>query len=364
MRSAATTRAECPGRGAPRSMASALRRGAGITIGLAAGYWLLRGLDFGRLVGIIAQAHTGFLLLVPGAVIVEQWCRAWKWRQVLAATRKVQVHWAFRAQMAGYIPGMVAGFGTSAFIRSWLLARRAGLRTSAVLASSAVDRLIDSFAFALFVGLAAGVVILPKADAGMTQALRLSSVVILAIALVLLAAFASLRRGGIPRWARWLLRRLPIRAARGTLKGMKGFSGGLTWPQSSARRGGVVATAILIKLLATTQYLWAGLAFDVHLAAGDYLFIMVFLGALVFVGIFVRIPGGGLLASLFVLELFGVPKAQALAMTFVVMSSFLLTVVLAGGAALILEGVGVGTLRRLVAGSRQDRDPDRSVAQI
>lgn len=318
-------------------------RALGVVIALGAGYWLLHGLDFARLISVLGKARPGFLLLIPVAVLAEQWVRAWKWAQIVSVIHELPATWAFRALMAGYVPGLVIGFGTSALARSWLLARRSGSRTSTVLATSTVDRLIDAFAFAFFIGLAAIAVRLPSSQVLLTQALRWSGLLIAVVAsliLMLLAGLRSDRRGRLAGVMRFLPSRVRI-ALQGALTG---YAYGIVWPRSPLRRGAIVAAAVSIKLIAATQYLWAGLAFGVVLTPGDYLFIMVFLGTLVFLGFFVRLPGSGLIASLFVLELLGVSKAQALAMTLTVVAAFMLTIALGGGIALIREGVGLGQL--------------------
>lgn len=315
----------------------------GVVIALAAGYWLLRDLDFARLLSLLRRAQPGFLLLVPVSVLAEQWVRAWKWRQVLAATRKLPTAWVFRALMAGHVPGLIAGFGTSALARSWLLARRSGERTSTLLATSTVDRLIDAFAFALFIGLAAITMRLPSSQVLLTQGLRWSGLFVVTIALLVLLLLTGLRRGRGRRFAA-IVRFLPARVRAGLLSALRGYAHGIVWPRSPVRRVAIVASALFIKLIAVTQYLWAGLAFGVVLSPGDYLFIMVFLGTLVFLGFFVRVPGSGLLASLFVLELLGVAKARALPITLTVIAAFLLTLAVVGGIALIREGVGLSQM--------------------
>lgn len=315
----------------------------GFAIALGAGYWLLHGLDFARLIDVLGKARPGFLLLVPLAVLAEQWVRAWKWAQIVSATRELPAVWAFRALMAGYVPGLVIGFGTSALTRSWLLARRIGSRTSTVLATSTVDRLIDAFAFAFFIGFAAVAVRLPSSQVLLTQGLRWSGLLVAAIALFVLMLLVALRRGR-NGWLAGIARLLPQRVRTALQDALAGYAHGIVWPRSLLRRTGIIAAALLIKLIAATQYLWAGLAFGVLLTPGDYLFIMVFLGTLVFLGFFARVPGSGLIASLFVLELLDVAKAQALAMTLTVSAAFMLTIVLGGGIALIREGIGLGQL--------------------
>lgn len=317
----------------------------GVAIALGAGYWLLHGLDFARLLAMLRRAQPGFLLLIPVSVLAEQWVRAWKWRQITSATCELPTAWAFRALMAGYVPGLVVGFGTSTLARSWLLARRSGERTSTMLATSTVDRLIDAFAFAFFIGLAAITVRLPQSQVLLAQGLCWSGGLIVAAALVVLLLFFGLRRGRVQRLLAGMTRLLPARARGALERGLAGYLRGLVWPRAVTRRVVIITAALLIKCIAVTQYLWAGLAFGVVLTPGDYLFIMVFLGTLVFLGFFVRVPGSGLIASLFALELLGVAQAQAFAMTLAVIAAFLLSITVVGGLALVGEGVGLSQLR-------------------
>ncbi|MBI2961875.1 MAG: hypothetical protein HYY28_16320 [Betaproteobacteria bacterium] len=51
--------------------------------GVAALAWVLRRLDLERFRADLAGADVRFILLVPLAIVAEQWVRAWKWRQLL-----------------------------------------------------------------------------------------------------------------------------------------------------------------------------------------------------------------------------------------------------------------------------------------
>ena len=72
--------------------------------------------------------------------------------------------------------------------------------------------------------------------------------------------------------------------------------------------------SILIKLIAITHLLWAGLAFGVMLDPADYVFLVVFLGFLIILTRLARIPGGFFFGAIFALDLLGVAEEQALAM--------------------------------------------------
>ena len=79
----------------------------------------------------------------------------------------------------------------------------------------------------------------------------------------------------------------------------------------------------------------------------EYVFVLAFLGFLVILIRVARVPGGMLLGSVFVLELFGVAEEQALAMVLVVMASTLATVGGIGALALWKNGITLGALRAL-----------------
>ena len=128
-----------------------------------------------------------------------------------------------------------------------------------------------------------------------------------------------------------LIERLPARFA-GPLKGfLRSFADGIVWPGERWRGVAIVLAGVVMKLIATTHFLWAGLAFGVLLRTPDYVFLMVFLGFLIILSRFARIPGGFLLGSIFALDLLGVDEERALAMTLAVQFANMLTVAGVGG---------------------------------
>ena len=133
--------------------------GAGIGIGLAA--LVLWRIDFAELGRVLAGARVEYLALVPAVIALEQLVRAWKWRQILHPLLPVGTLRLFGAIMAGYLGNFLIPFGVSPLLRSWLVARREGLKMSAVLATVAIDRMIDGVVFAILVVLVLAVAVLP-----------------------------------------------------------------------------------------------------------------------------------------------------------------------------------------------------------
>ncbi|MBI3068902.1 MAG: flippase-like domain-containing protein, partial [Betaproteobacteria bacterium] len=286
-------------------------------------------------------------LLVPLAVAVEQVARAWKWRQILFPMRQVGISPLFGAIMAGYLAGLLIPFGFSALARAWLVARREALTTAGVLATVAIDRFTDGVVFALLVPVALLLVVFPDPGGEIRATLTWSaagSLVLFAALLLALAAYkrAALRPGGqLMR----LLDRFPERAAR-ALRGIaESFAEGIVWPREFWRGLGIVSAAVAIKLIAATHLLWAGLALGVALRPGHYLFLIVFLGFVVILGHFARIPGSFIIGAVFALGLFGVAEEPALAMALIVQAASLLTVAALGALALWRQGVALADLR-------------------
>ncbi|OHY82818.1 lysylphosphatidylglycerol synthase transmembrane domain-containing protein [Marinobacter sp. AC-23] len=120
-------------------------------IGIAALLWVFGRIDYDRFLAMLAGANLGFLLMVPAAMACEQLLRAWKWRQLLYPIRPVGPFHLFGAIMGGYFANLIIPIGASPVVRSWLVARRQNLSTSSVLATVAIDRVIDGIVFTGFV---------------------------------------------------------------------------------------------------------------------------------------------------------------------------------------------------------------------
>jgi hypothetical protein len=344
--------------GAPQTAAHAKRRKyswlrwAGGAVGLAGLVWVLSRIDFEQFLSAIARAEPGYILLVLLGIAGEQWVRAWKWRQLLWPIRPIATIPLFGSIMAGYFGNLVIPVGVSALIRSWLVARRENLRTSTVLATAALDRLIDGIVFSGFIPIVLVLVAIPDPTGGIRAGLGWSGGVSLALfisALVGLAAFRlSAERGGLGR----CIARLPVRLAEPLHRLAVSFSQGIVWPAAAWRRAGIIAASFAIKLIAATHFLWAGLALGVVLRPADYLFLLVFLGFVHVISHFGRVPAGFTVGAVFALGLLGVAEEQALAMTLIVQGGSLLTISAVGALALWVQGVGLAEIRTARAAER------------
>ncbi len=320
---------------------------AGLIIAVPALAWVLWRVDLDRFLRVIANADMVFLLLLPPVIAAEQLIRAWKWRQLLLGIRPIKTLRLFAAIMAGYFATVIVPLGVGPLVRSWLVARRESLTVAEVLATAAIDRIIDGVIFSGFVAAALVFAAAPDPDGNIRLGLMVAgggSLVLFALVLALLARFKS----GIVREGHWLMGligRLPARMAGPVKRFLRAFATGILWPRSHVRGAGILLAGVAMKMAALTHFLWAGLAFGVALRPADYLFLMVFLGFLHILIHFARIPGGFVLGAIFALDLLGVPEEQALAMALTVQAASMLTVTAIGAVAFWRSGVALDDLR-------------------
>ena len=317
-------------------------------IGIAALAWVLRKFDFTRFGAVIAEASFPLILLVSVVVLVEQVIRGWKWRLLLLPLRRISTTYLFGAIMAGYLLATLVPFGFGTIARSWLVARRENLTVPAVLATVALDRLSDGLVFASLVPLAVLSVVFPDPTGDIRAGLLWGAAGSLVLFVLLIAGLEVYRRQAEnpAPWVVSLRNRLPGRLAAVSNGLAESFAAGINWPREWWRGASVLGASLVMKLLATLQFLVAGLAFGVALRPAEYLFLMVFLGFSVILGHFLRLAGGFTIAAVFALGLFGIPNEEALAMTLVVQASNLLSVAVVGALALWAQGVAISEVRQ------------------
>lgn len=319
----------------------------GAAVGVLALVWVLWHIDYARMQQVAAQADIKFLLLVPLAIAAEQLVRAWKWRQLLHAIRPINTLRLFGAIMAGYFANILIPLGVSPLVRSWLVARLEALKMSTVLATAAIDRFVDGVIFAGFVAVALVFAVFPDPAGNIRYGLIIGGAGNLTLFGLLLYALGRYKRqiGRSDNWVMCLADRLPARLTERAKQLARGFAEGIVWPREPWRGIGIVFAGVVMKLIAITHFLWAGLAFGIVLRPADYVFLVVFLGFLIILTRLARIPGGFLVGTIFALDLLGVGEEEALAMALVVQSASMLTIVAIGAFALWRSGIALGDLR-------------------
>ncbi|MDA1089974.1 MAG: lysylphosphatidylglycerol synthase transmembrane domain-containing protein [Proteobacteria bacterium] len=306
----------------------------GAALAIAALFWLYQDIDPERFLTAVATAKLNWLSVLAGTILLEQLTRGWKWRQILFDLKPISSVRLFGAILAGYGVAILIPLGVSPFVRSWLIARLEGLRFACVLTTSAIERFLDGIVFALFATLVAIVGQIPEVEGdvrtGLAVAGGLNLILFSALLYMLFVGRSPLSRkeARISRWIDWLATKGGAR-----LEGLRNaIQEGIIWPRDRRRQIGAVLASVLMKIIAATHFLWAGLAVGIVLAPFDYLFLMIFAGFSLVLARFIRVPGGFIIGSGFALNLLGVADEQALAM---VLFNHIITIVLMVGLGLL-----------------------------
>ncbi len=309
--------------------------------------WILWRIDVDRLRQVVVEADSRYIFIILFTLAAEQLLRGWKWRQLLFQIKPIPTLRLFGAIMAGYFANIVIPLGISPLVRSWLVARQENLRVGTVLATAAIDRLVDGVVFAGFVALALGFTTFPDPDGNLRTGLMvggLGSLVLFAFILFALARWKQKKN----YHDNWTIRFVGLFADRLTAplgRFLGSFNAGIVWPEKIWRSTGIIFASIGIKLIATTHFLWAGLAFGVVLRPAEYVFLLVFLGFLIILTRAARVPGGFLVGGVFALDLLNVAEEQALAMVLLVHFATLITVSCIGAFTFWRNGIAITDLR-------------------
>lgn len=307
----------------------------GGAVALALVFVLYRELDLLRFLDGLRRADLGWISVLAATILLEQFANGWKWRQLLYDVKPISSFRLTGAMLAGYGANALVPLGISPLVRAWLIARLETLKMATVLSTTIVARFVDGVVFALFAGFAALAGRVPQVEGNVQLGLSLAGAFNLALFGGLLWTMFRFRRSFarteplvsrlFDKIAGWL------RANGASLR--EALTDGVIWPASPARRAAVVVAAFAAKLVATTHFLWSGLAVGVVLAPFDYLFLMVFAGFALVLASFIRVPGGFVIGSAYALSLLGVPDEAALLM---ILFNHMLSVLLMVGVGLVI----------------------------
>lgn len=305
-------------------------------------------LDWRQFFDVLGSSRPEFVFAIFLAITLEQVIRGWKWRQILTPVCDCRTSYLFGATMAGYLANLLLPLGLSPLVRAWLVARKMKIPMGCVLATIAIDRLVDGLVFAGIVGVVVLATAIPDPNGIIGLSLLLGafgSAAAIVASVALLMHHKRRTASGIGILLA-LADRLPRSLAVRTRSLSIAFADGIVWPPERWRGIAIVLAGIVIKLIAATHLFWAGLAFGILLDPSAYLALVAILGFMVILAHTARVPAGFVLGAVFALGLFGVDDVAALAMVTAVMAANILAVALFGGWGLRVHGVGLGDLGR------------------
>jgi len=270
--------------------------------------------------------------------------RAQRWRILLRPVAAVPLGPAFSTTAIGFAATSILPLRLGELIRPALLARRVGFGVSAALSSVVLERLFDMLFVILFF-LALSLVYTLPPDLRRT-ALLLGAGAVLGFAVLLLV---RLNRAPAERLLEVVLGWAPAAVGRGLRPLATGFLDALGALESPAILASVVLYSSLLWSANALPYLFALLALDIHAPL-----VPAALASIVIVAAFVFIPQGpGFVGTwqagcVLALDLFGVPKDQAVGFSLLTWVVQMLLNVGLGGFFLAREDL---SLRQLVRAS-------------
>jgi uncharacterized membrane protein YbhN (UPF0104 family) len=263
-------------------------------------------LDWPGVAAALAAAHWPLVALAAALTLANLLVRALRWRLLLGASAP-----PFGTLLATYTVGVAAGLllpASGELARAMLLARRGGLRTSYVLGSVAVEKLLDTAAvvalFALGLWRAAG-----PGWLGSTIGLASAALLLAALALVLVVVRAPRGGSAAPGWLAGPAGRLGVAVGETWMRFAAGVAAvaRLPWPQQV----GIVALTLVSWADACLVTVCALAAFALP---ADWALAAVLYGALL-LGLSVPSAPGAIgtfeLVTVAVLQAFGLPSAAS-----------------------------------------------------
>jgi uncharacterized protein (TIRG00374 family) len=265
-----------------------------IVIGLAVGLIavFLRNADLSRVWASVTSARADFLLLSLGLNVATFVVRSERWQYLLGPLGKTRFSVVFRTTVIGFGASAVLPARAGEVIRPYLLARKEGLKATAVFATIVLERILDLVAVLVLLGafLIAFDPGLEARDSAVFSAIRFGGLVMMPVALVALAVMFFMA-GHPDRLHAWLLKAeavLPARLATMIAKLAQTFAEGFAVVRDVRRLVAAMAWSIVMWMMIAAS-MWAlSVAFGIGMSfTGSWLML-----APLVVGVAVPTPGG------------------------------------------------------------------------
>ncbi len=296
----------------------------------------LRGIDWGEALAALADAR--YVYVVPIVVVFwwQLYIRAQRWRVVLAPFPDAPMRDLVNATNIGWMANYLLPLRAGEIIRPVLLSRTAGLPVGGVIATAALERILDLLAMLVLFGFVMITMTVSETVRGWGVALLLISAMLVAV-LVVTRLHADRARA----FFSWALQRVPDRIAGPVHDFLEGFIQALAVLDSPMT---------LLRLAAWSLYLWLamsclfGLGFlmfglPVPILSGQILVTVVTAVAVAapsapgFIGSF------QLGCRIALVELLGVPESDAIAYSVALHVLQFVAVIAAGSFSLAAQGM-------------------------
>jgi uncharacterized protein (TIRG00374 family) len=315
-----------------------LKVAAGVTISVGLLAFLLWSVDLRELGTQLARTHLGWVALGAALGPIGLWVRARRWRYLFPPGPEPRG--LLPATMIGYMANNVLPFRAGEVVRVYVVARGWPRGFWATLATLVVERVLDSLAIVLVLGILVMIIPVPAI-------FRWGAVTLLVIDVVAVAGLGWLAvapRGPL-RLIRQILSRWPRRADR-LARILERFVSGLDGIRAPAHRGPLVAWTVLVWIvpaIAAWVVFWA-MELDLPFVAAWTV--------LAFVGVGISVPsapgyvGVYHYATVLALAMFDVARPAAFGYALVLHASQTLSVSLVGWLYLLREQLSLSEARR------------------
>lgn len=233
----------------------------GLAVSLVFLWLALRGQDLGQVWRALGEADYRYL---PPALLLYfagVWVRALRWRHLLAPVRRLTAFALFPIVVIGYMANDVLPLRLGEFVRAYSLRERAGVPTSASLATIAVERIFDGLTMLGFLLVAS---LFVPFDAQLRRlalaATAIFGVLLLGLCVVVYSDRTRARLLGL------LGRVLPASVAARLVPLVETFVGGLEILRARGDLAAVAGFSVLAWLLESSMYFVVALGFRLSLA--------------------------------------------------------------------------------------------------
>lgn len=279
----------------------------GLAVSAACLWFATRGTDWTAVAQVLASARLPWVLAAGAASVLAISLRAQRWRLLLRPIAVVPFGSSFSATAIGFAATAVLPLRLGEVIRPALLARREGFGISPAVSSVVLERLFDMLFVVLCFLLLSRIYPLP-ADLGRAAVLLGALAVAGFVALYLLASRRAFAEGLLER----VMGVLPAALWQAVRPLSTGFLDALGALESAHIVGRVAGYSAVLWIANALPFMFSLLALGIHAPL-----VPAALASIVIVAAFVFMPqapgflGTWQAACVLALELFGVPKDQA-----------------------------------------------------
>ena len=313
---------------------------AGVAVSAALLVYVFWSVDLRDVGARLLRTHWGWLAVAAGLNLLSVWVRARRWRY-LFPPGATPSH-LFPAVMIGFMGNNVLPLRAGEVVRVYVVHRH-GQPFWTTVATVVVERVLDALAIGLM--LAALILVVP-----IRAELRWSALLFMSVDLVAMAvlAFMAVAPDHCRRLGRSLCRFTP-RLEGPVLRILDTFNEGLRGVRARRHAAPLVAWSAGIWVVLAGAVGAAFLAADLHLPFAAAWVVLAFLGLGVSLPSSPGFVGVVQAATVLALELFAVPRAEALSFSLLLHAAQYVPVTAWGLALLAAEHVSLGDARRGVA---------------